>query len=370
MDFSKAQGLIEQSERVAVITPDSPSIDCLASAEALITALTERGKIAGVVKTPATTDPSLTDSFPRVLTSQPLPKEFIVSVNTAETPIAQLRYEKLDDRVEVVLTPKSLPVSREHVSFREGSIRVDAAVLVGVSNPEALTLPDVEPGFFKDTPLVNIDVSPENTRFAEANVVNDTHASLSELTYRLLTQNAHTTLSSEIQTLLLAGIVSATDTFRAPATTPETLRAASELMQGGANRDRAHLLARAARPLSLVQLVARASVRSKIDSGNGVLWSFVTAEDFEKTGRSKEDLPLVLEHLTHEVPAHRGLFLLWQERLGAPIHAAFRGNGTLAEAVQARTDGAWQNPNFILERSFGNFIEAEEYLAGVVREAV
>lgn len=369
MDFSKAHELIERSERVAVITPDAPGIDCLASAEAALTALTERGKIAGVIKTPSVHDASLTSSFPRVLTNPPLPKEFIVSVNTDETPIAQLRYEKLDDRVEVVLTPKSHPLSRERVSFRDGSIRVDAALLIGVQNPEILHLPDVEPGFFKDTPLVNIDVVPENTRFAEANVVSDTHASLAELVYRLL-QTGNGTLAPNTQTLLLAGIISATDTFRAPATTSETLLAASELMQSGADRDQAHTLARAARPLSLVQLVARASVRSKIDSGNGVLWSFVTAEDFEKTGRSKQDIPSVLEHLTQEVPAHRGLFLLWQERLGAPIQAAFRGNGTIAQAVETRAGGVWQSPNFILDRSFGNFIEAEEYLAGVMRDAV
>jgi phosphoesterase RecJ-like protein len=82
-------------------------------------------------------------------------------------------------------------------------------------------------------PLVNIDHHPTNTSFGEVNWVEPTAAATAQMLVHLI-RSLHVSLDTEIATCLLHGILSDTQGFRTPNTTPDVLRTATELAESGA----------------------------------------------------------------------------------------------------------------------------------------
>lgn len=147
-------------------------------------------------------------------------------------------------------------------------------------------------------------------------------------------------------------------------------------MRLGADRSAAQSLLSEQTPLNLLQLFGRASVRSKINEKRGVLWSFVTSDDFDKTGRSPKDLPRVMEYVQRETPDKKFVALLWQEPEssakggsasgGKNISVLFGGERNTLEAIKSSAGGEFQSPHLALEKRFKNFLEAEEYVTSLL----
>ncbi len=390
-DIKKAVELIDQSSSFGILLPETPDFDTLAAAEALVSVLWSDPKVTGLLSPaalPADTDQTL---FPRITSPTPLLKEFIISVDTSHAPVSQLRYEKPTDdglnRIDIILTPKLSALSKEQVLFREGAIRCDLLIAIGIPNVEHLSnIADFPPDFFTENKLVNIDIGDANTRYGEANVVDTGRASRSELVWQVLARLAEapaeqasrplSPLPANISTLLLAGILSATRGLTDPAATADTFAAVTELMRLGAGNADAHKMVSAQNrqlPLNLLQLCARASVRSKHDEQDGILWSFLTLEDFTKTNRTADDVPTVLEYIRTTLPKNSVTVLLWQDpspfkdphgrdpQSHAPIRVLLAGDQQMLDAIANKDD---------LLASFPSFRDAEEHVHSLIRTAL
>lgn len=393
-DVKKAMELIEQSSSFGILLPETPDFDTLAAAEVLISTLMSDQKTVGLLSPaalPADTDKTV---FPKLTSPTPLLKEFIISVDTSHAPILQLRYEKPENRIDIILTPKSTPLSANAVSFREGTIRCDLLIAIGVPDIEHLSnIADFPPDFFTENKLVNIDIGDANTRYGEANCVDTSRASRSELVWQLLSARPSSPLSADTHTLLLAGIFSATTELTAPAASADTFAAVAELMRLGARHtDAQKLISGQTRilPLNLLQLCARASVRSKHDEAGSILWSFLTIEDFAKTNRSTQDVPTVLGYIRTALPKTSVTALLWQDPVrfdpdesghagqpqsGAPIRVLLAGDQQILDAI-ANKEAHEQFGNglpgrgILLAASFPSFRDAEEYAHSLIRTAL
>ena len=125
--------------------------------------------------------------------------------------------------------------------------------------------------------------------------------------------------------------------------------------------------------LHLLQLFARAAVRSRYDEDDGILWSFLTPEDFAKTNRTSADVASVLAHIRETLPKSPVTALLWQDNL-APTSiqillsgdehiigmiASKEGTERLADATAIRLNGA-----------FPSFRDAEAHVRSLIREAL
>lgn len=365
MDTQKAIDLIEKSEHLALLLPSSPSIDALAAAEALARMLEARGKAVGYTTSPPAV--SHPEKFKKLVSLNALPKEFIISLDTSQSPISQLRYEKGEEKIDVIFSPQSFAIRDQYVSFREGKTICDCAIMLGISDTDSVSNLSPTPEFFTETPLINFDRSADNKRYGEANLVDPTKSSLSEVIYAFLSAFHSSPLAAEEATLLLGGMVEATKGFRAPETTADTLLASSELMRLGARLAEAFSLAadnESSESLSLLQLVGRAVARSKQDVNKHVLWSFLTAEDFEKTGRSAQDVPAVMERLAKSLPSpERVQALLYQTPQETEIRTILSGDREALEAIQTRSPSSFQSPCLALDEKFSSFREAEEGLA-------
>lgn len=368
MDIAKSLELIEKSNHIAILLPQEPDFDALASAEVIMDVLETRGKMIGLACELKKESLTNLDQFPKISSSPVLLKEFIVSLDTASHPVSQLRYEKEEGRLEIIFSPQKGPIGKDAVSFRDGKALCDLAIAIGIANPETLEFP--APEFLSETPIINLDVSAENKRYGEVNVIDAEKGSISELAYEFLTSLSSSPVSTRQADILLAAIVRKSDHFRAASTTADTLLIASELMRLGAELAKAKNLSSNNQPPALVQLAGRASVRSRLDDPRDILWSFLTAEDFEKTGRTSEDVPYVLGHLASQFPPHRAIALLLQEPEGGSVRAALAGDQPLLSALEQRDAGKYSSSHLLLHARFETFKEGEEIIASLLEEVL
>lgn len=214
----KAKDLVAKSEQIGLLLPPRPSIDCMAAAEVISRSILSQEKHVGFLPSVSSDSLPPPEAFDNVLNPDSLTREFIIAVDTAQSPIGQLRYEKHEDRLEIVLSPKNLPIREDALSFREGKLQCDCLIAIGVADVEALSSAalGVEPQFFTETPIVSIGNAADQKTYGEANLVSPPEASLCELAYEFVKAVSGGPPEGRTATLLLAGIISATDNFRSP----------------------------------------------------------------------------------------------------------------------------------------------------------
>ena len=205
MDLNRAIEFIEGRERFALALSREQTLDCLAAAEALVGHLEKKGKQVGLLLPPQK-ETALGEKFSRLKALPPLLHEFVVSLDSASSPITQLRYEKSGDRLDIVFSPKSLPIDAGSITFRPGRVFCDALITLGVADVESLNAEQTDPEFFLKTPSLNIDHSDRNKKYGEVNLVSQ-QKPLSETVYKLISPGGADALGPEDATLLLAGVL-------------------------------------------------------------------------------------------------------------------------------------------------------------------
>jgi len=360
METQKALSLIEKSEHIGIILPAEPTQDVFTAAEVLLRMLTGLNKHVGLLTPLPRTEGSAPSPFTALEKSKPLPKEFIVALDTATSPASQVRYEKNANEISFIVSPLNTSITKESISFREGKVQCDTVCAIGVPDIEAVATDYIGPDFFTQMPIIAIDTSPEYTNYGEVHLVDPKKASCSEIVYEFLSLLTETALDQQNATLLLSGITFCTRAFADPKTTADTLLAASELVRLGASLADAQTIGANTFPLRLQQLHGRAIVRSRMDEHIGVMWSFLTAEDFEKTGSTAKDTEAVLRHIETVLPQTRIAALIWQETALSKIKATLAGARPLLEALTHSGDGSFQSPSLVLTSTFETFREAEE----------
>lgn len=374
MDIQNAITILEKSEHIAIIFPRVPSFDALATGETFMRVLREKEKDVGFLCNPNILEQYIhpyKKAFSALASSAHLSREFIISLHTARTPVSQLRYEKLEEKIDVIFSPKSAPLDASTVSFRDGKIQCDCAILIGIESVESLGESiDAPPEFFTETPLINIDNASHNTGYGEANLLDTTKATLSEITYQTLTKILRQPLNADSATILLTGIIVSTKGFTISSTNADTLLASSELMRLGGRREDALAFMQQPDSLSLIQLVGRASIRSRIDKEKNILWSFLTIEDFVKTNHTPEDIPAVLERLGKEFPNIRVKTILWQNPETQLVHVALIDEEKILDMMREEIHGEYHKSCLTLSSTFTNFREAEDIMEKIISRGI
>lgn len=360
---------IDKSTTLGILLGEPATFDVCASTEVCMRILAEQKKSAALLNPELLAGLAHAELFPTLLTPPAFPKDFIVSVATTSAPIAQLRYEHYDDRVDIILSPKTAALSQEAVSFREGTAAYSCVIALGVADIEAVRVPaGFGPSFFADTTLVAVDVSDKTKSYGDENYIDPSLSALTLAMWRLA-QHYKSALDKDSLTLLLAGLFARTEELRNENTSRSAFAAASELMQQGADLARARFLARQTVSTSLLQLFGRASVRCNYETDRRILWSFLTAEDFAKTNRSPNDIPATLAHLQTTFPPQDASVLLWQSPETKEIYASMSGPPSLLEKVRAKEEGTISQGAVVhMPASFDSFRSAETRIAVLLTE--
>ena len=370
MDFSPAIQLIAKSKHVGIVLPQEPDHDACASAETLIRFLSSRNIYVGFVTAHQNAHISA-DAFPSLASLASLTKEFIVSLDTSSAPISQLRYENTDKQINIILSPSSSAVLQDHITFRQGSAQCDCIIALGVGNKEEIDTPSlqIDPLLFSQTPVIAIDIAPSHKPSVEFDFIDTSLPSLAELTYRFLAAMRDYTLPSESATLLLSGILHRTDTFN-KLTRAHTLLASHELIQLGADFERARAISRTQSSISLMSLIGRALARSKMDEEKQVVWSSITRDDFLATNRTPSDAHDVLTRVAKEFPGKRAYVLLSQNPITQKITTHIAADTVLLRALYDMVQGKLENAHFSLSENYHSFPDAEQSITALLAEAL
>lgn len=323
---------IREAGAIALVLADAPGLDAIGSAVALEHGLQKIGKAVSVFASTPERDALLPTRALAAIgawTSEPL-REFIISFDLTRSPIRELKYERDENRMNIILAPTGSSIRREDVEFRAGALRYDLAITLGVGRIEAANANLARtPELLYEKPVINIDAAPANTAYGEVNLLASTDGSngkttIPEFTYRILTGLAAFPEDVQTATLLLAGLAAATGNLRLGQASSGAFRMAGELIERGADPEAARRYGGAARPLAEEQLFARAIARTREERAAGTFWSVLTPDDFEKTGTTGEAAAGLLERVADLLPSARRWVLLWQDASSPEVTAVVR----------------------------------------------
>lgn len=320
---------MRDANTIALVLADAPGLDAWGSAVTLERGLQTLGKAVSVFAPAVAALPTHTLVAAGGWSNEPL-REFVISFDLTRSPIKELKYERDENRMNIILAPTGSSIRREDVEFRYGALRYDLAITLGVGRIEEASASLARaPELLHEKPVLNIDADPANTAYGELNILPTAdeptaNATIPELAYHILTGLEALPGDPETATTLLAALAAATNGLRLGQSSSGALRMAGELIERGADAEAARRSAAAARPLTEEQLLARAIARTRLDPETSTLWSVLTREDFEKTGMTGAAATELLERIAGTLPQAEHHVLLWQDAERPDIQALVR----------------------------------------------
>lgn len=293
--------LLDASDSILLLAPESASGDAFGAAAGLGIFLEEEGKtvtIAGSDIDPIARSFEFLAPPKTLVPSISGVREFILSFNTTRNNIVSVRTERGAGEYNIFITPEKGSIDPRDFSFVPAKFSFDLVIAVGAPDKESLgKLAEENPDIFYEVPVVVLDHHPENDRFGQINIIDITASSTSELVANFLEKFSPERVSARIAGLLLAGIISATESFQKKNTTPGALHTASRLMDRGADQHDIIFRLVKTQPLATLKLWGRIMANLKWDEHRKLIWANVSPRDIIESHSHINDLPIILEKI-------------------------------------------------------------------------
>ena len=141
---------------------------------------------------------------------------------------------------------------------------------------------------------VNIDHHPDNTHFAEINIIDPKAVSASQMLARLFPELG-LKITPIIASNMLAGLITDTIGFKTENMHPDVLRLAADLFEAGANLPKLYHHAVAEKTFEAARYIGAGL--SQLTSQNGMVWTSLSLNDRKEAnypGRDDADLVNIL----------------------------------------------------------------------------
>lgn len=171
---------------------------------------------------------------------------------------------------------------------------LEVFVALDCSNPERLE--SVSEAARSAATLINIDHHEDNRLYGNVNLVDVEASSTSEIVFRLL-ESAGWRLTPQVATCLYTGLVTDTGRFQHRNTTPATFVAASRMLEAGADVFRMVQEVYESQSLAYTRLLGVALQRIEFLERHGLVYSYVTRSDLERTGAVLPETEDLVDHL-------------------------------------------------------------------------
>lgn len=361
------QELLKKTASPLILLPSYPSRDAVASAFALALFLKNAGKTVTLAGEHLDTDKDIFAFLAQpenMLTAITGARDFVLSFNTSRNKIIGVRTENTDDEVRVYLTPENGAIDPRDFSFIPAQFKFDLAIVIGSPDKERLgKIYEDNPDIFYEIPIVNIDNHPENELFGQVNLVDVTASANAEILADVLEKSAPDLFTEMVGEALLAGIISATDSFQKRNTTPKALKFASHLMDKGADQQKIVQALYKTQPLHLLKLWGRVMGQVKWNESLKLIWAFVTVEDLVQARAGVADLPEVLEKIKNNYFS-ANLFLILYPETASLVRGIVKAPSQEALSAFAEhfKEGALQGDALSFSLSAGSLEEAERII--------
>lgn len=239
--------------------------------------------------------------------------------------------------------------------------RPDVIIGLDYGSPERLGIDNL---LNRGVPLITFDHHLAGRQTGEVLIIDENLSSTAELVYWFLKHN-NFSISQDIASAILAGIFADTGGFRHANTTERVLRVASDLIENGASLGKISRALWGQKEAGVYRLWGRALRRLNADEETKMVYSLVSAGDFEEFSSSADDAEGLPNVINKASEASFSLFLterengklkgsLRSERYKkvnnvAGIAESFGGGGhKLASGFE--TDGSPENLNKIIAK--------------------
>lgn len=307
---------VKRSTHVLVTFRKEWTIDAAATALALAQVIERKGKRVDVVCDGfvASKQHRFLPKIASVLPSFHQLQKFVITLDVAKTKIDELSYDIEGDKLRISVTPKIGQFEGKDVTTAASEFKYD--LIITIDSPDYASLGNLfssNTEFFYHRPTINIDHEPANEQYGNVNVVDITATSAAEVVYSLLASSGEHFLTEDVATLLLAGMISKTRSFKTTTVTPKTLDIASQLVSAGARREEIVQNLFRTRSLATLKLWGRALARLKFDPVTKTAWTLLVRQDFIHAGAEEQYLPDVIDELIMNSPEAEVVGLLYEQ---------------------------------------------------------
>jgi nanoRNase/pAp phosphatase (c-di-AMP/oligoRNAs hydrolase) len=307
---------LKDKKNILLVFPEKPNHDTIAGASALSLFLKKIKKNVDVINENFECPPQLKFLKEATNFKQEIEdlRPCVIHLNTNENGVKQVEYDLQEKELRIFITPKKGSFRNEHIEIKTVNFKYDLIISLGA--PDLQKLGNIfrnNTKLFFNTPLFNIDCSPENENFGHINFVNITATSVCETLYLLINKLAEEHLDQEIANALLLGMIANTNSFQSAQTKPRTLLIASRLINLGANRQQIIQSLYKSRKLSTLKLWGAVLSKLQNDPKIGFVWSALTREDFIRSNATEKDLEDIFDDLIMYSPDAKIVLLTFED---------------------------------------------------------
>ncbi len=309
------QELVAKSKRVLITTKRQFSGDGLAACLALFLILKKLNKNAEIIIDGFSCPDNLAflPQVKEVKSEVVKLKKFILNLNIAQTGLDSLYYDIQGSFLRIHLTPHQGVFTPEDLKLEASSFAYDLIIVVDTPELENLgSLYDHHRDLFYQIPVINLDHSLTNEQYGHLNLINVTAAAVTEIIYNLISDWPNLTVDQPLASVLLAGLISKTQSFKTNQVTPQALKIAGELINLGANRKEIVTQLYQTKTVGTLKLWGKILSRLQAEEKIRLIWSKLDLHDFTEAGAAEKSLPAVIEELISFAPLVETVILFYQ----------------------------------------------------------
>ncbi len=304
--YDQLQSALSDSRSVLIAFPYIPdahleTLDHAAGALSLARVLVSMGKRADITASGFIMHPSfsLLPGAELITSEVPTLHRVVVSLPLLNDGTANVSHEIRNGELHIAITPDSGAIDRDRVRIRTTSFHYDTLITIGAQDLASLGELHTRHGdFLKDVLIVNIDHRMGNDSYGAVNCIDHTASSSSETITKILERLSPESINDKnVATMLLAGLLSATRTFRASHVRPGSLETAGRLVAIGADREKIMNTLFRTRSVAALKLWGRALSSLLHEPTLGLVSAIITEHDFLHTGATPNDLTDVIHEL-------------------------------------------------------------------------
>lgn len=318
--LAQIQTLLADANNILLISHASIDGDGAGSGLGLQMALTKMGKkVTFYSRNPVPEVFSFLPGVETISNEFSLHRDFIIQIDTTQTKVENVRTEKEDNHLKLVITPKDGSLSKEDITFISGGKSFDLIFTLDTSNLEYTGLmngPQAE--LFYETPIINIDHHITNEQYGKINLVDINATSTAELVLGVIEhlEKTQPLMDEDIATCLLSGVVVDTGSFQNANTTPKAFAVAARLLAAGARQQEIvrHLFKM--HELSTLKLWGRTLSKLEHDPELRIAWTSVSKNDFTETNASEQELDGLMDQLITSASDADIVFLIRETQEG------------------------------------------------------
>lgn len=298
--------VIEESENIILLPSPELKKDTFPATLALFSSLKKLGKN---VKLIAENYPA---RFKFLLKKDDLyfpGSDFLISIKEAGVKLSQIFYEKTEQGLNLYLKTNQGELKKEDISLNP--LRPEHLLItLGLESIKKVKNLLKEEG--ESEVIINIDNKPENEKYGQINLIEESYPSFSEIVFEFLQSIDENLFDADVSNSLLAGIIQETSNLQNPKLSPKTFQKIAYLMSKGGDFKKITSSLYKLKPGSSFGLFKRILSKLELADDKNLGWVVLKEKDFQETNSTPSDLPFTFEKLTSSIFPFQNFLCLWE----------------------------------------------------------